>query len=127
MRDNAVDATILDMINQKVTYQKIKQIADKIAKQFDPEKIILFGSYAWGKPDENSDVDLFVIKKTNNTRDTARDIRAYLWGKTAIIPMDIVVCHPLKLKNKIEHDRNLFLEDIVKNGIKLYENHQVRR
>ena len=49
------------MKNQK----EIKKITDQIAKKYKPEKIILFGSYAWGKPTEDSDVDLFIVKKTN--------------------------------------------------------------
>ena len=46
-----------------VKEKEIKKIAEKIAKEYKPEKIILFGSYAWGKPGPNSDVDLFVVKK----------------------------------------------------------------
>ena len=46
--------------------EKIKEITDKIVNEFQPDKIILFGSYAWGEPDENSDVDLLVISKEFN-------------------------------------------------------------
>ena len=42
----------------------IKQIAKKIANKYKPEKIILFGSYAYGKPRKDSDIDLLIIKKT---------------------------------------------------------------
>ena len=45
--------------------KEIKKITDQIVKKYKPEKIILFGSYAWGKPTKNSDVDLFIVKKTN--------------------------------------------------------------
>ena len=44
--------------------KKIAEITDKIAKEIKPEKIILFGSYAWGKPHQDSDLDLFVIEKS---------------------------------------------------------------
>jgi len=50
----------------------IQQLVDRI-KQFDPEKIILFGSYAYGTPGENSDVDLFVVK--NVRKEDIRDLR----------------------------------------------------
>jgi len=46
--------------NQK----EIKKITDQIIKGYNPEKIILFGSYAYGKPKPSSDVDLLVVKKT---------------------------------------------------------------
>ena len=40
---------------------KISEIVNKIASGYKPDKIILFGSYARGNPDEDSDLDLFVI------------------------------------------------------------------
>ena len=40
---------------------RIKSLSTRIAKEFQPERIILFGSYAYGKPTRNSDVDLLVI------------------------------------------------------------------
>lgn len=43
----------------------INKIAKKIKNQYKPEKIILFGSYAWGKPTEDSDIDLLIIKETD--------------------------------------------------------------
>ncbi|HJS18165.1 MAG TPA: nucleotidyltransferase domain-containing protein [Anaerolineales bacterium] len=46
---------------KKVSRSQIHKYADRIARQFHPHKIILFGSYAYGKPTEDSDVDLLVI------------------------------------------------------------------
>ena len=42
----------------------IRDVVKQIAEQFKPEKIILFGSYAYGKPRPESDVDLLVIMST---------------------------------------------------------------
>jgi len=50
--------------HQKKYQKEIKKITQQIVKNYKPEKIILFGSFAYGKPKENSDVDLLVIKKT---------------------------------------------------------------
>jgi len=47
---------------------KISEIVNKIAFGYNPEKIILFGSYAAGNPSEDSDLDLFVIKETDLPR-----------------------------------------------------------
>jgi predicted nucleotidyltransferase len=44
-----------------VAMSKIKELAEQIAKQFEPERIVLFGSYAHGTPGPDSDVDLLVI------------------------------------------------------------------
>ena len=55
-----------DTIKHMSVQQKLKEITDKIVKEYKPEKIILFDSYAWGKPQEWSDIDLFVVKKQKN-------------------------------------------------------------
>ena len=50
-------------------YKKtILEITEKIKKKYRPDKIILFGSYAYGEPDEDSDIDLFIIKNTRKRR-----------------------------------------------------------
>jgi predicted nucleotidyltransferase len=59
------------MINDTV----IQQLVDKI-KQFDPEKIILFGSYAGGTPTDDSDVDFFVVKNVKS--EDIREMRLYI-------------------------------------------------
>ena len=51
-------------MDRVVFEQKLKEITDKIVKEYQPEKIILFGSWAWGEPHEWSDVDLFIIKRS---------------------------------------------------------------
>ncbi len=43
-------------------YEKIVKISEKIAKNYKPKKIILFGFWAWGKPHKDSDADILVIK-----------------------------------------------------------------
>jgi predicted nucleotidyltransferase len=49
-----------------VSRQNIKRYCDAIAAAFKPERIIVFGSHAKGRPDENSDVDVLVVMR--NTR-----------------------------------------------------------
>ena len=49
-------------INMSEYEAKIPEIREKIVREMNPEKIILFGSYAWGKPNSDSDVDLFIVK-----------------------------------------------------------------
>ena len=100
-----------------VTDQKIKIVADKIAREYKPEKIMLFGSYAWGVPNVDSDVDLCIVKKTKNTRDMARKIDGSLWGRT--FPIDIIVYTPSTIKERIKKD--FFVKDIFEKGKILYE------
>ena len=103
-------------MERNVIEQKIKEVADKIVAQFQPEKIILFGSYAWGTPHEDSDVDLFSVKRTvRSTREVAREIDG------SVFPRPFPIVHtPEQVEEKINQDRNLFLEDIVRNGRVLY-------
>ena len=44
-----------------VEMARIQQLSDEIARKYHPDKIILFGSYAYGNPTEDSDVDLLVV------------------------------------------------------------------
>ena len=54
----------------------IRRFARLIAERFQPDKIILFGSYAYGKPHEESDVDLLVIMRTKNAIDQSMMLRS---------------------------------------------------
>jgi uncharacterized protein len=71
----------------------IRRYARAIAENFQPDKIILFGSYAYGTPHEDSDVDLLVIMATWNEHGQAVKIRKAL---TAPFPMDLLVRTPRK-------------------------------
>ena len=62
-----------------VSNETIQELVERI-KQFDPDKIILFGSYAYGTPNEHSDVDLFVVKENEpSLRDLRISIRSKLF------------------------------------------------
>lgn len=107
---------------RQAVVKDLEAITEKIVEEFQPEKIILFGSLAWGEPGPESDADLLIVKRTpKSTRDVATEIRRALWGSS--VPMDILVYTPEQLEQRIAVDRNLFLEDIVKNGVTLYERH----
>src|SRR5712692_7114097 len=66
----------------------IRRYARAIAEEFHPDKIILFGSYAYGTPHEDSDVDLLVIMSGRNKHSGAYHIRMAI---TAPFPMDLLV------------------------------------
>lgn len=97
----------------------IHAIAKHIAEKFDPEKIILFGSYAYGKPTAWSDVDLLVIMDTPKGEvETALEIRGSLPVLT--FGLDILV----RSKQVIEKRKKLgdwFLIDVTGKGKILYE------
>ena len=104
----------------EITEEKIGQVAEKIAREYKPEKIILFGSYAWGKPTSDSDVDLFVVKETDDSViERHRKVGRLLFG--AGFPVDVLVYTPSQIKKRLEME-DFFIRDIMSKGKLLYDN-----
>jgi len=75
---------------EKITPELINYIVEKIVREIEPEKIILFGSYARGDLGGDSDLDLFIIKDgKESSRKMRRTIDALLWGRR--FPVDLIV------------------------------------
>ena len=97
----------------------IDEIVSGIAARFKPEKIILFGSYAQGTPDRESDLDLLIIQDTDLPRhQRGVDIRLSLIGGK--IPIDILV-YTSEEYNREKNDRHSFLHSALKTARVLYE------
>ena len=76
-----------------ITQEQINEVSMRIVRNFKPQKIILFGSYANGTPTEESDLDLLVIKDSDSpSRLQNRKIRRIL--SDLRIPIDVVVKTP---------------------------------
>src|SRR5919199_1638492 len=95
----------------------IRRFARQIAERFHPEKIILFGSYAYGTPHAESDVDLLVIMPTYNEIAQAVRIRRECKRPFAL---DLVVKTPQRLERALK-DENWFLREVMAKGKVLYE------
>lgn len=105
--------------------KSIQILTEKIVSLIQPDKIILFGSWAWGKPDPDSDVDILVVKDSEKPRqERERELRMRLWP--AGVPFDLLVYTSEELSQSIDQHKNLFLKDILNNGIVLYANDQIR-
>lgn len=94
----------------------IRLIADKLKESHNPKKIILFGSYAWGMPDEDSDIDLLVIKDTKE-RPHRRNVNArkLVSSLRRGYGLDILVITPEELKSRLEIG-DQFLQEIISRG-----------
>lgn len=93
----------------------VQNIVDQIMP-FNPEKIILFGSYANGKPNPDSDVDIMVVKKTNDSfSERQKKVRLMLQTTT---PVDVFVLTPEEFE-KAKKD-NLFIKEISEFGKVVY-------
>jgi predicted nucleotidyltransferase len=95
----------------------IRRLVERIAERFQPDKIILFGSYAYGQPNPESDIDLLVVMPARNEIDQALKIDlAFDWP----FPVDLIVRTPENLKWRLE-EGDWFLREAVGKGKILYE------
>lgn len=96
----------------------VKMYTDRVAKEFNPEKIILFGSAAKNTTTENSDVDILIIM---NFEGRAVE-QAFRIRKTIppSFPMDVFVRRPEQIKDRIKMG-DFFIREILEDGIVLYE------
>ena len=108
------------MIDKEKILTEIKEILTS----FGVEKIILFGSYAYGVPNTSSDLDLLVIKQNlpeNETRDFRIKLKKALWLKMRKynLPFDIIVDSEERIRNRIEMG-DLFYKEIYSKGKVIY-------
>jgi predicted nucleotidyltransferase len=81
----------------------LEEMIRRLVAEFQPEQIILFGSHAWGTPDEDSDVDLLVIVPHSDISPTQRAIRAYRCLRGLNVPKDILI----KTRAEVERFRHV--------------------
>jgi len=101
-----------------VSREQIRQLCGQIASEFHPQKIILFGSHAYGKPEWDSDVDLLVIMPFKGTpHSQAVEIRSRIQANLAL---DLLVRTPGQVKRRLEMGDS-FMRDILERGKVIYE------
>lgn len=111
-----------DKMNATEVNLIIKKITDILIEKYHPDKIILFGSYAYGLPDEDSDLDILIIKDKEEKRRVERfiEVKRIIFNPEIKIPVS-----PIILTNdEVEERLNMgddFLEDILTKGKVLYE------
>jgi predicted nucleotidyltransferase len=119
-----VEAIEVPNVNERrrIPMRAIRAVVKQIAAKFQPEKIILFGSYAYGKPKPESDVDLLVIMDTPlRERQQRLEISRTLSPRP--FPMDIIVRTPGQLEARLASG-DPFLREIATQGKVLYERHR---
>ena len=102
-----------------ISFERIQTIAKQIGEQFHPLKIVLFGSYAWGTPTEESDVDLLVIMPDleGHPIKAAGKIR-YMLPRD--ISIDVLVRDPAFVEERIQQ-LDGFISHIMDAGKTLWE------
>lgn len=103
----------------RIINKQISEINKKIVEKYRPEKIILFGSHAWGKPTKDSDIDLFIIKKTTTPgmKRVEQLDKIFLRREVAL---DFLVYTPAQIKETLKSG-DIFINKILSEGIVCYD------
>lgn len=97
-----------------IVNQDIEKVVSLIVANINPDKIILFGSYAYGEPNEDSDLDLLIIKDMQEEKHKrGREIRKYLRGSK--IPIDLLV-YTNKEIDELKDDKTTLISQILEKG-----------
>jgi len=95
----------------------IRRFARDVAKRFQPDKIVLFGSHAYGKPHQDSDVDILVVISARNAIDQAIKIDRVTDPQ---FPLDLIVRTPKTIAWRLK-EGDSFLREVMTKGKVLYE------
>ncbi len=92
---------------EKISIFKINEAVRRLADAYQPLNIYLFGSYAWGKPHEESDLDFLVVLNDDIRLNLALHIKGKQALKSMDISTDIVLNHKFFFTERAEHPSTL--------------------
>lgn len=98
---------------------QIRKYARTLGREFHPERVVLFGSYARGEATEDSDVDILVIMDHDKSRNVDQAIAIRL-QRDASFPMDLLVKRPSEVAKRSAMN-DTFIRSILESGEVLYE------
>ena len=101
-----------------VTEALLAGITRRIVEKFQPHKVVLFGSYAYGTPDLDSDVDLLVVLDSDEPM-AQRIRRVTEVAKVRFLPMDVLVRTPAEIAERLAMG-DFFMAEILEKGKVLY-------
>ncbi|HBX50484.1 MAG: hypothetical protein A2275_01350 [Bacteroidetes bacterium RIFOXYA12_FULL_35_11] len=102
-----------------ISIDQINEIYTRIVQEVNPEKIILFGSYATGRYNEDSDLDLIIVKDSNLPKHKRNiEIRRLFYGY--LVPMDIKIYTPQEFQQELKNKYSFLSSAIIESKV-LYE------
>lgn len=104
---------------KSLTKKALSEIVAKIVNHFQPDKIILFGSHAWGAPTTYSDVDILVIMDVEGSP-IRKEAQISKVARLKLVPMDIIVRTPEQIQYRLKIG-DPFIGRIMREGEVLYE------
>lgn len=103
----------------------LKESIKRYLLPLDPEKVILFGSYAYGIPGEESDIDLYIVSKEDflpkNYSENIQHYKKYSRALKSLkqqYPIDIIV-HTREMNRRFEEMESSFVREIITKGTRL--------
>jgi predicted nucleotidyltransferase len=115
---NAGMATAAQALSPK---QQLNLIVQRIVEAYQPDQIILYGSYAYGSPGSDSDFDLLIVKETTEPpRDRSFAVRKAIWPLPTTIPAEPLVVTEAELSQRLQMG-DQFFKEIVSQGKTLYD------
>lgn len=108
---------------QIVTPQQIQQFCEEIAHEFQPERIVLFGSHAYGKPHPFSDVDLLVVMPFEGS--PLQQAARILTKLEPQMSVDLLVRTPEQVRQRLAM-QDSFMREIMEHGKVAYETQHTR-
>jgi predicted nucleotidyltransferase len=104
------------------TLSSLEKLIDFIASEYNPEKIILFGSYITQRSTETSDIDLLIIKKTNKRFvDRVVELIQLIRSKFGFeYPIEPLIYTPNEFR-RAKKINSLFIRTVLPKGVVLYE------
>ncbi len=103
-----------------IRWEDIKEWCDAVAREFQPDRILLFGSYARGTPHPDSDVDVLVVMRLPRGQRDIRQAAAIRDRVRAPFPMDLIVRSPQEISRRLAQGDG-FVADVLQNGRLMYE------
>ena len=98
----------------------LETITAIIRKEYKPEKIILYGSYAYGNPTKHSDIDLFIVKRTDKKRvDRYVEVKEMIYDSKRRISISPLVYTPQEIKERLVIGDD-FVKEILDRGRIIY-------
>lgn len=108
------------MVKDRKVRGLILKIVEQIKRGYEPERIILYGSYAYGKPTEDSDIDLFVVKETDKRRvDRFVEVKRLIYEPGRRISVSPLVYTPKEVAERLALG-DAFVEEVLTRGEVLY-------
>jgi len=99
----------------------LNEIVEKLQREYKPLKIILYGSYAYGTPNVDSDIDLLILKNTSERSvDRFVKVKKIIYNPKRKIPVSPLIYSPDEVKERLRIGDD-FIKEILNKGVTLYE------